>query len=942
MERGRSRADCRTGTTTARIVGWIAVVACLAWPSAAASLLLEEPTLRATDPSSELHDSLRTGAYDRVQTLARRHDAPPTFLARAFLAELDGKLEEALRIATVARRQATEPATKRLATWGRARLLRALGRWDEAESLLRETLSNHPSAHAIRLELGSLLIDRGRRAEAEPILDQLATDYNAGRLQSRAGLSDLGRGMALLGSFQDANDAYQYAWERNGTSPSTLVAWAELLLTKYNTGDARQTLKDALSINSNHPGALAAMARVLMESRRFFDRARRYLDRAAEVAPHSPDVLLTRAELALYDGDGSEAVELTDRVLDSRPRHLRAFAIQAAAHYLNDDTEAFETTRREAFEIRSDYAELLTTTAEYAVLGHRYREGVELNRRALKLDDDNPEALMGLGTGLSRLGKLDEAVEALKRAHQADRYNVRAYNMLEFFETTLPSYAALQREDFLLRVHQSEQTILASLVPPLVSDAIATYRDKYDFEPDDELSVEIYPDPQTFGVRTVGLPNISPHGICFGRVVATRSPSDGNFNWKQVLWHEMAHVFHIQESNYRVPRWFTEGLAEYETNVERAAWVRHHERSIASALRHDELPSIVNLDKRFTQAKSYRDILRAYHLSSLVLHFIVDEWDFEAVERMVEAFRTELRTRGVIERVLEVDVETFDRKLRAWLSERLMNFESQMLVDLRDLPERSELTATPEDERSAWDWARLAILRQKSGGGDVEAALERALDASPDAPRIHYVASAVYAGRGDARRAYRHGIQTLDHGGEDYVLRLRLGRLALQLERRDEARIHLKSAVQLYPDGAGAWKELRTLAETSGETELARRALRRLFELDQTNPDIARDYARRAVAREAWGRAETGVERWLAIQPFNPDLHQMRAKVSLEIDQVEDAEESWNLLLALRPASRSELLVEAVRQFREYGHEGRASDFAKRAREAGVPASQLE
>ena len=31
------------------------------------------------------------------------------------------------------------------------------------------------------------------------------------------------------------------------------------------------------------------------------------------------------------------------------------------------------------------------------------------------------------------------------------------------------------------------------------------------------------------------------------------------------LWHELGHVFPIQMSKNHVPRWFTEGLTEYET-----------------------------------------------------------------------------------------------------------------------------------------------------------------------------------------------------------------------------------------------------------------------------------------------------------------------------------------------------------------------------------------
>ena len=55
-------------------------------------------------------------------------------------------------------------------------------------------------------------------------------------------------------------------------------------------------------------------------------------------------------------------------------------------------------------------------------------------------------------------------------------------------------------------------------------------------------------------------------GACFGRVVTMDSPKalpPGSFQWEATLWHEMAHVYTLQMSNQRVPRWLSEGISAY-------------------------------------------------------------------------------------------------------------------------------------------------------------------------------------------------------------------------------------------------------------------------------------------------------------------------------------------------------------------------------------------
>ena len=107
---------------------------------------------------------------------------------------------------------------------------------------------------------------------------------------------------------------------------------------------------------------------------------------------------------------------------------------------------------------------------------------------------------------------------------------------------------------------------------------------RYDFVPKTPVQVELYSNREQFSVRTSGLPNIGIEGVCFGRVVAAMSPKSEPFNWGNVVWHELGHVFAIQLSKNHVPRWFTEGLSEYETIARRPEWQRELDPELYQAL----------------------------------------------------------------------------------------------------------------------------------------------------------------------------------------------------------------------------------------------------------------------------------------------------------------------------------------------------------------------
>ncbi|MEI9952137.1 MAG: hypothetical protein WDO74_24915 [Pseudomonadota bacterium] len=112
-----------------------------------------------------------------------------------------------------------------------ARAQRSLGRLREAEATLR-AVKAESAPFALQLELGSVLLRQGRRADAEPVLLAIVNAYNDDRIKDTdgAGMALVGRAAQLLRSPKDANQAYDAAERALPGDTQTLLFRADLFL----------------------------------------------------------------------------------------------------------------------------------------------------------------------------------------------------------------------------------------------------------------------------------------------------------------------------------------------------------------------------------------------------------------------------------------------------------------------------------------------------------------------------------------------------------------------------------------------------------------------------------------------------------------------------------------------------------------------------------------
>lgn len=884
------------------------------------------------------------GDLAQLRDRSKARDDSPSMCVRAELALLDAQLADAERFARLAVERATNDGEAECGVAVLAIALLDQGERAVAESTLRNHLAEHPQAHRVRLELGRLLVDRGARDEAEIVLDALSRFFNNNALKTAADFTILSSAMALIDSYDDANFAMQHAIKANPYSARALVRWGDLLLSKYNTADAEVTYDEALQLNPNNVDALVGKARVELELSNDYATMRNLLDRAQEHAPQHVGMLLTRAEIAIYDTNCEDARGFAQQVLNARPQQLAALTILAACDYLDDDKAAFEAAKKKVLDLNPMYARLLSETANYAVRVHRYEEATALDREALQLVPDHAPSLLGLGIGLSRVGKEDEAVQMLRRAFEVDRYNVRAFNMVELYDKQMKQYAMVDHGRYLLRAHDSEKNLINALVHPVVDEALAEFDAKYGFKPsEDYLSVEVFPHPTTFAVRSVGLPHVSPHGICFGKVVVSRSPSDGNFNWRQVIWHELAHVYHIQMANSRMPRWFTEGLAEYETNVKDPGWQRHHDRELARALDRGTLRGVLDLSEGFTHARTLEEVLRSYHQSSLVIHFIAEQWDFEKLPAMLRAWGAYQKTPEVLQSVLGVTAAEFDAQFERWLRRRYLNFHGQLTVDLASIPSAREMQLKVDTEpTNALAWAQLVVARfREDDVAAADQALVQALRRGASDPVVLAIAAIYTYQRGRVRDAYTHAQAVLDLNRDAYDLRILLGNAAVKLELYEDAEVHFRAAATLWEGGAEAWHGLSRIARANKDDALQSLSQDRLYLLDQNDPQIARSRVDAMRQRQDWAAMADAARRWIDINPTDSRSHEALIEAARALSRPEIAVDAWAALAVLRPSDAEDILLPAIRELRAAQQTELVERLRKQALDLGVPESKL-
>src|SRR5258708_29099684 len=273
--------------------------------------------------------------------------------------------------------------------------------------------------------------------------------------------------------------------------------------------------------------------------------------------------------------------------------------MNAAAAYQRYEAE--ETKKRGEGVLKGNpkYGEVYFLLGHFAEMHRQFGESRDYYKQAVAIQPTLWKAHASLGVACMRLGLEDEARTELEAAYKGDPFNPWTVNTLRLLDSS-KRFVPFETAHFHVKLHEKEINIMRPYVEELLERAYRTFAKEYGYTPPDKASFQMFPDEADFAVWTVGVTGLGALGASFGKVVAMDSPAarpSGDFHWGSTLWHETAHVFTLQATDNRIPRWLTEGLSVYEEW--RAGWGDHMELDAIKGLQKDLLIPIADLNKGF-------------------------------------------------------------------------------------------------------------------------------------------------------------------------------------------------------------------------------------------------------------------------------------------------------------------------------------------------------
>ena len=753
----------------------------------------------------------------------------------------------------------------------------------EARQVL-DLIEQDPSAQSALWRAAALYMV-GRRGDALALLDPWRRKLQDEAIDSADALTAAARGLIFMarhegrpaqdyhtaiGLFAKAhNDLDRLYWPAH-------VAEAELLLSKDNARESRQAAMAALALNPRCGTAWFVMGRIAL---RGFDFAQAAAceQKLRQINPNHllADLLATHSRLTQRDPDA--ALLLIEPALKTYPRQRELIALLAATEALRFNDEGFESAlaRFEALSPGSPLAHY--EVGRYLAKARQYRAGARMLQRAVELDPNWPDPKIELGLMLLQAGDEPEALRRLRAAVELDPFHTRAGNSLKLAEH-LVTYEQIHTPHFVIKYRKGIDEVLARDIERRIESIYDLITATYEHRPRRKTLIEIMPNSQWFAVRITGMPWIWTIGACTGDVIALTPPRHGKkqrgtFDWFDVIRHEFVHTVTLDQTDNRVPHWFTEacGVASQKTRRDYEACVL-----LAAALHDEKLFDLDQINWAFIRPRSPSDRPLAYAQADWMLEYLTGRFGHEAVITMLRAYGRGVSDTEALLEATQTSSEDFMSQFKQWAREQ---------VGLWGLDRKPD-----EDPQ---------IVSALVG------------DAPPDKAQL-------------AQLLTRHG----DHPD---LLKADAAR-TLQQEPAHTARQAVLRYAAARPVDPWSSKALAMIALQSGRPQDAVGPLQRLDALELKVADWAHQLAKLHRATGRFDAAAAAMERALRREPYSAPFRELAAAIDLQGNRLNHALFHVNALTLIEP-DRAIHWVRLAALHHKLGRTAEAAQAAVKARQ---------
>lgn len=625
----------------------------------------------------------------------------------------------------------------------RARALAGIGKTDQAIQALGERATD-----AEKLILaGRILLDAFRPSDALQEAEAALT------LDPESSQAFLLKGQALesLGRFDQAIDAYKWflegpqsfllKWRADPTvfeNPDDLTAiataihrWATLTQAYKDLPELNDTLLNMFIyafdvIDRQHIDSRIAAAEFAL-SRGDVSKAEKYLAPVMEGKILNHEALRVVIQIGLSRGNQTMVRQAISRMKKANPdsfdadladllllarsqqwmqakvrselllkkyNHIpQTYGISGALQFIVGNEAKLESSLKQADALNPALSDAQMIAAKLLFMAYQNDPAEKLFLEVLKRTPWRQDARHELGDLYLNQARESEAQAVLEQAYQTDPYNVRTVNYLRLLDE-IARYRKVETDHFVFYFDGDTDPIIADQIGPYLESVYEELVSVFQYRPPARIIVQVYPTDDTFSVRLAGVPGVENFGVSFGRVLATLAPRpntrQGNFNWARVLKHELVHTFNLLQTQHRVPRWLTEGLAVWQENV--PFRFREVPEELYRRTMSDKLYSIQGFAGAFMNPQTPSDGEQAYTQGAYLSRYLYETFGPDSIGRLLNAYAASRNDEQAFLAATGKSTEDIESGWKKWMKEQLRSwgYDAESQGKVRTLIEQGE------------------------------------------------------------------------------------------------------------------------------------------------------------------------------------------------------------------------------------------------------------